>query len=131
MSQMSDDLQKRSGQGTPAAASATANKGPSGAPANPKHCELGDLIHQMNPYSQIMEFCCYPAPPGSGTGDFPKFQVEVDDYEGEWTFKNQVQRVVRAVRVTYRYPMLGKDGKPNGLWATEHLLLGYAGGNGN
>jgi hypothetical protein len=47
-----------------------------------------------------------------------------------WTFKGRPQTVKRAVRVRYRYALKDQNGAPNGLYATEHLLIGYAGSNG-
>lgn len=71
-----------------------------------------------------------PASPSS-----KRFQVEVDDYianytSGSWTFRGQPQTIKRALRVTYRYPLKDIDGNDTGFYATEHLLIGYAGGNG-
>ena len=64
-----------------------------------------------------------------------KFQVEVDDYianytSGTWTFRGAPQTIKRALRVTYRYQLKDIDGNYTGFYATEHLLIGYAGGNG-
>ena len=64
-----------------------------------------------------------------------QFQVEVDDYianytSGTWTFRGAPQTIKRALRVTYRYQLKDIDGKKTGFYATEHLLIGYAGGNG-
>ena len=64
-----------------------------------------------------------------------QFQVEVDDYianytSGTWTFRGQPQTVKRALRITYRYPLKDIHNKDTGFYATEHLLIGYAGGNG-
>src|SRR5271166_4093354 len=63
--------------------------------------------------------------------DLGQFQLEVDNYEGAWTFKGATFRVTRAVRIVYRYPLRNARGAPNGLYATENLLVGYAGGNGS
>lgn len=104
--------------------------GPAGYRPGRHYDELGKLIHTLNPYSQDMDLNCMPTP-GAPDVTVQNFQVEIDDYQGEWTFKNQMQKVERALRITYRYPLKDKDGNPNGLWATEHLLVGYAGGNGN
>ncbi len=59
----------------------------------------------------------------------------MDDYianytSGTWTFRGQPQTIKRALRVTYRYPLKDIGGKYTGFYATEHLLIGYAGGNG-
>ena len=98
--------------------------------------ELGELIRALNPYSQQMEH-----PPNSqaavqqgqeGAAAREQFQLEVDDYAanyatGSWTFRGQQQSIKRALRVTYRYPLIGANGQPTRFYATEHLLIGYAG----
>ena len=71
-----------------------------------------------------------PAP-----SNLEQFQVEIDDYiayytSGTWTFRGAPQTIKRALRVTYRYQLKDIDGKYTGFYATEHLLIGYAGGNG-
>jgi hypothetical protein len=110
----------------------------------PMHSELGRLIHVLNPYSEQMEFP-EPIPQGaisSKEGRAPtktqveeaniaKIQVEVDNYHGEWNFRGQIHKIEKGLRITYRYPVLDKNKKPTGVYATEHLLIGYAGGNGN
>ncbi len=66
--------------------------------------------------------------------DLTHIDVGVDNnYTQEyltWTFKGRPQTVKRAVRVRYRYALKDQNGAPNGLYATEHLLIGYAGSNG-
>ena len=95
---------------------------------------LGRLIRLLNPYSTDMN-------PGTATpagqqassdaesqGQFP---VQVDNYDAEWTFKGSPYKVTKALRITYRYPLYDKANPPNIIcYATEHLLIGYAGGNG-
>jgi hypothetical protein len=92
------------------------------------------LIHSMNPYTtgSKMEFVHLPAPKASAaaaTEEAHNLQVEIDNYKGEWGFRGGTAQIKRSLRVTYRYEMKDDNGKPNGLWATEHLLIGYAGGN--
>ena len=105
---------------------------------------LGNLIRLLNPYSTDMH---QPAggPPTVSTGarqvtdaqpipDLEQFHVEVDDYSanyssGTWTFRGQPATIKKAIRITYRYPLNGPDNTPNGVYATEHLLIGYAGSN--
>ena len=113
-------------------------------PINEK--ELGMLICKLNPYTTDMHDPT-SAPPTvpqteqqgatdqAALSNLEKFQVEVDDYisnytSGTWTFRGQPQTVKRALRVTYRYQLKDIDGKYTGVYATEHLLIGYAGGNG-
>jgi hypothetical protein len=105
--------------------------------------DLGTLIRMLNPYGgggpATMHFAPV-APPTAATllgavappvGDLGQFQMEVDNYEGEWSFKGQTHRVTRAVRIPYRYPLRDASGNFTGLYATENLLIGYAGGNGS
>lgn len=106
--------------------------------------ELGKLICSLNPYTELPK----SATPGEGlsaaganTGSMDPFfgrgaeaqnvEVEVETkYPGEWIFKGHAQRVVKAVRIRYRYPVLGKDGKTPSYWVTDYLLVGYEGGSG-
>jgi hypothetical protein len=67
--------------------------------------------------------------------DLTHIQLEVHDHfanytSAEWSFKGAPQTIKRALRITYRYPLLDGLGNPNGLYATEHVLIGFAGGNG-
>jgi Mg2+ and Co2+ transporter CorA len=63
---------------------------------------------------------------------FPQFQLEVDNRHGSqnggnylfWEFKGQPQTVKKAVRIQFRHP------DAEGVWITDHLLVGYAGSNG-
>jgi hypothetical protein len=101
------------------------------------HAALGKVIHNLNPYSQTMEFPQPQASPTATAGKAPidqnvaQIQVEIDDYKGEWAYRGQLHQIKRSLRVTYRYPVLDKKGKATGIYATEHLLIGYAGGDGN
>jgi hypothetical protein len=78
-------------------------------------------------------------PPAGGTAaptdPRAQFQVEVHDHyanysSAEWMFRGQPQTIKKALRITYRYPLLDSGGNSTGFYATEHLLIGYAGGNG-
>jgi hypothetical protein len=67
-----------------------------------------------------------------------------NDYTQEymsWVFRGQPYKVKRALRISYRYqlpppldPLNPPDPQnppdPTGIFATEHVLIGYAGGNG-
>jgi hypothetical protein len=69
------------------------------------------------------------------SSNLEQFQVEVDDYianytSGTWTFRGAPQTIKRALRLTYRYELTDIRGNKTGFYATEHLLIGYAGGNG-
>jgi hypothetical protein len=101
--------------------------------------DLGLMIRLLNPYSTDMKQqgedmraegaaapAAQPAPDGSAPSALSQYHVEIDNYEGAWDFKGNTHKITRALRITYRYPV--KDG--HGILATEHLLIGYAGGNG-
>lgn len=105
---------------------------------------LGTLIRVLNPYSTEMHQPTggpptIPQDAGQAQDAQPipnleQFHVEVDDYSanyssGTWTFRGQPATIKKAIRITYRYPLNGSDNKPNGVYATEHLLIGYAGSN--
>jgi hypothetical protein len=67
--------------------------------------------------------------------DLSHIELEVHDLianytSAEWTFRGVPQTIKRAIRITYRYELRDAQGNPNGLYATEHVLIGYAGGNG-
>jgi hypothetical protein len=53
-----------------------------------------------------------------------------DHYEGQWMFKAQAYNIRRALLIPYRYPLKDQSGNENGLYATEYLLVGFAGVNG-
>ena len=85
---------------------------------------LGKLIFLLNP-------CTKGAPTatiGHGLPDVPidldEVSVEIDDYEGHWSFKEHEHRVKRAVRIQYRYK------GDQGIFFTEHLLIGFLGSGG-
>jgi hypothetical protein len=105
--------------------------------------DLGLMIRLLNPYSTDMVMPPAGESPTTGAAarpaatsgtsapatpetDLGQYQVEIDNYEGVWDFKGNTHKITRALRITYRYPV--KDG--HGILATEHLLVGYAGGNG-
>lgn len=60
-------------------------------------------------------------------------EITVDnDYRQEymnWTFRGRAYAVKRALRIRYRYQII-LNGNPTGIYATDHVLIGYAGGNG-
>lgn len=97
--------------------------------------DLGLMIRLLNPYSTDMqqqigdtptEGAAAQAAPEGPPSDLGQYQVEIDNYEGAWDFKGNTHKITRALRITYRYPVKGGQG----ILATEHLLIGYAGGNG-
>ena len=63
--------------------------------------------------------------------DISDLPLRVDnDYRQDymiWTFRGQPQSVKRALRLSYRYELPGQG---SGVFATEHVLIGYAGSNG-
>jgi hypothetical protein len=63
--------------------------------------------------------------------DFTVFNFETQDnpgYQMDWTwvFKGQERIVRRALRFSYRYPILNGGG----ALATDYVLIGYEGGGG-
>lgn len=106
---------------------------------------LGRILELMNPYSnpgcephkeQRMQYVSRHTLPTAAQDPtsleerVSQLEVEIDNYEAEWTVRGQVYKVTRALRIPYRYEVRNKDGKKNGVWATEWLLIGYGGGNG-
>lgn len=115
---------------------------------------LGMLIAKLNPYTDEMEPpTAHPpaAPPQAGDAQTEaagaadaeqvlahgrrQFQIELDDLisnysSAQWTFRGSPQSIKRALRITYRYQLKDISGHNTGFYATEHLLIGYAGGNG-
>ena len=70
--------------------------------------------------------------------DLRHIEMVVDDFQAnyssvDWVFRGQPQTVKRALRIAYRYryPVMDAQGNPIGPYATEHILVGYAGGNGS
>ncbi len=105
---------------------------------------LGKLIKVLNPYSTDMHQPADPpaAPPAPTAGrartpppdPLNQFQIEVADHyqnytSAEWIFRGQPQAIKKAFRITYRYALKDADGKPTEVYATEHVLIGYAGSN--
>ena len=55
-----------------------------------------------------------------------------NDYGQEymnWTFRGQPYKVKRALLIKYRYEVI-RSGVGTGVFVTDHVLVGYAGGNG-
>ena len=46
-----------------------------------------------------------------------------------WTFRGQPYKVKRAPLIKYRYEIT-RNGAGTGVFVTDHVLVGYAGGNG-
>lgn len=47
-----------------------------------------------------------------------------------WTFRGQAQAVKRALCLTYQYELRDRAGAGLGIYATDHILIGYCGANG-
>lgn len=66
--------------------------------------------------------------------DISDFDLRVDnDFRQDymtWIFRGQPHAIKRALRVAYRYELTDKAGAGTGVYATEHVLIGYAGSNG-
>ncbi len=84
--------------------------------------DLGTLIRMCNPYGRGRPGTMHIGPGAP--------QVQVENYSGEWLFRGQSYRVNRALLIPYRCPLSDKDGNFLPVFATQHLLIGYAGGNG-
>ena len=67
--------------------------------------------------------------------DMPISDLDIridNDYQQEymsWTFRGQPYKVKRALLIKYRYEIT-RNGVGTGVFATDHVLVGYAGGNG-
>jgi hypothetical protein len=104
--------------------------------------DLGTLIRMCNPYGAGKPGTMHigpGAPPNvqqlanmepAAPEDLGRFQVQVENYSGEWLFRGQSYRVNRALLIPYRCPLSDKGGNFLPVFATQHLLIGYAGGNG-
>ena len=121
-------------------------------PLNPADAQiLGNIINDLNPYYDIkidtattkwqMDIDVATAAPSPNytsagfsaspnTGDTPpNIMLEVDDhYYGEWNFNGQPQKISRALRIRYRYPV----STPSGVvyWLEDYLLIGFEGADG-
>jgi hypothetical protein len=110
--------------------------------------DLGSLISLLNPYTNNRQvskggqptgdwdiYTSNPTPtPGGASGaTIPQIQLQVDaNYPGEWTFKGQPQKINKAVRILYRFPVLGPpSGSPPTptvlYWVEDYLLIGFEG----
>jgi len=112
--------------------------------------DLGQLIMRLNPYTNNRQYGGQPTgemdvytinptptpggPTVSGvTGTIPQIQIEVDtSYPGDWTFKGQPQKVNKAARILYRFPVMSgppsTSSPPTVLyWIEDYLLIGFEG----
>ncbi|HEY3908719.1 MAG TPA: hypothetical protein VGM07_02395 [Stellaceae bacterium] len=113
--------------------------------------DLGKLICDMNPYTEMPKwqmsgavstgvmdpYVLNPAPTVPvPTGTTAQFVLEREGrYPAQWNFKGQPYNVNTAVKLCYRFPVLGKPVNPDDpppvlYWVTEYLLIGYLGANG-
>jgi hypothetical protein len=99
---------------------------------------LGTLIRMANPYTDGSKGTIRPDVPQSPrteiTGgdediDLSQIRVEEDNYGQAWTFRGGTQTIKKGLRITYRYPKKDRSGSIL-YYVTEHLLVGYAGGDG-
>jgi len=106
---------------------------------------LGNIINDLNPYYDAtiptppgwqMDIDLATAAPGSpfivppipGVVG-PNVMLEVDDhYYGEWNFNGQPQKISRALRIRYRYPVRAPSGAVH--WLEDYLLIGFEGADG-
>ncbi len=111
----------------------------SGTGASGGMTALGQLICDMNPYTEMPKWqmsgalktgemdVLVGASHTDAAGTARQMEVEVETgYPAQWAFKGQQQNVNTALRVKYRFPVLDKDGKEI-YWVTEYLLVGYLG----
>jgi hypothetical protein len=112
---------------------------------------LGNIINDLNPYYDAnintttttwqMDIDLATAAPGPGytSAGFsaspntantpPNVRLEVDDhYYGEWNFNGQPQKISRALRIRYRYPVSAPSGQV--YWLEDYLLIGFEGADG-
>lgn len=110
---------------------------------------LGDIINDLNPYYDAnintatttwqMDIDLATNAPGAGylttsanpnTASTPtNVMLEVDDhYYGEWNFNGQPQKISRALRIRYRYPVSAPSGQV--YWLEDYLLIGFEGADG-
>ena len=117
-------------------------------PLNPADAQiLGNIINDLNPYYDAnimiggvpgwqMDIDIATAAPGSPgipspntPGTPPNVMLEVDDhYYGEWNFNGQPQKISRALRIRYRYPVSAPSGQV--YWLEDYLLIGFEGADG-
>ena len=108
--------------------------------------DLGTVIRMCNPYGKgkpkTMHFglskppnfseikASFTASNNNSSINLSDFEVQVENYAGEWLFRGQSYRLNKAILIPYRCPLTDKDGELLPVFATQHLLIGYAGGNG-
>lgn len=106
--------------------------------------DLGDLINTLNPYTgntlsngaktgdmEIYTAVSVAAPPPPPGGHRDQIMIEVDSkYPGEWTFKGQPQKINKAVRIRYRFPVTDPTTGSLLYWVEDYLLIGFEGSNG-
>jgi hypothetical protein len=109
---------------------------------------LDDIINDLNPYydnsivnatgvpNWQMDIDIATTAPGSPGIPSPNttytptnVMLEVDDhYSGEWNFNGQPQKISRALRIRYRYPVSTPSGQI--YWLEDYLLIGFEGADG-
>jgi len=107
-------------------------------PLNPPDAQrLGDVINDLNPYYDAnipnweIDIDLATVTPGPHhTPHTPRrVMLEVDDhYYGEWNFNGQPQKISRALRIKYRYPVNAPSGEI--YWLEDYLLIGFQGADG-
>jgi hypothetical protein len=95
--------------------------------------DLGQLIIQLNPKTKgrAMHLTHVDPSTAQNGGAVNQFQLELEDNPNyqlrwSWVFRGQERFLMRAIRISYRYPILGEGGP----LATDYVLIGYEGGGG-
>jgi hypothetical protein len=103
----------------------------------PVESDLGTLIRMLNPHTDGSEGTIHLAPAGMGPpasaprvdpNDLAQIQLEIDNGTGVWPFKTGTMGIQRAIKIQYRYPLKDANGNLTGLFAIDHLMIGYANG---
>jgi len=104
---------------------------------------LGQLIMLLNPYTVNRQYGGLPTgemdayilnptatPGGANNGKISQIELEVDaNYPGDWTFKGGPQKITKAARIKYRFPVMSDSTATATVlyWIEDYLLIGYEG----
>jgi hypothetical protein len=107
--------------------------------------ELGTLILNLNPYTNqnlsgggttgdmdpyLNVAAAGTGASGSAAAHLSQIPLEVEDgYEDTWMFKGEPQKINRAGRFKYRYPVRNAAGATV-RWVEDYVLIGFEGSGG-